>query len=53
MFLAPSANCDEVTGHVPDGLDVYAVSTLDQSVTALETISAKGDTGKLPTCPAG
>ncbi|ARC56334.1 Lon protease 1 [Frondihabitans sp. 762G35] len=53
VFLAPSANCDEVTGHVPAGLDVYAVSTLDQSVTALETISAKGDTGKLPTCPAG
>ncbi|MDQ1513127.1 MAG: Lon-like protease, partial [Microbacteriaceae bacterium] len=23
VFLAPASNCDEVLGHVPDGLDVY------------------------------
>lgn len=51
VFLAPASNCDEVTGHIPSGLDVYAVSTLDQSVTVLDTVAAKGDTAKLPHCP--
>ena len=40
VFLAPKTNCDEVVGHVPAGLDVYAVSTLDQAVTDLQTIAA-------------
>lgn len=52
VFLAPSSNCNEVTGHIPSGLSVYSVKTLDQSVTVLETIADKGDTSKLPTCPA-
>lgn len=52
VFLAPASNCNEVTGHIPSGLSVYSVSTLDQSVRVLDTISAKGDTSKLPTCPA-
>jgi len=52
-FLAPTANCDEVTGHVPDGLTVLAVSTLDESLAALDTIRTGGDTSALPTCPAG
>ncbi|MWV49360.1 PDZ domain-containing protein [Rathayibacter sp. VKM Ac-2803] len=48
-FLAPSQNCGEVVGHVPDGLDVLSVSTLDEALTALEGIAA-GDVSGLPTC---
>jgi PDZ domain-containing protein len=51
VFLAPASNCDEVTGHIPSGLSVYAVKNLDQSVKVLDTVSDKGDTSKLPTCP--
>jgi PDZ domain-containing protein len=50
-FLAPSSNCDEVVGHVPDGLDVVAVSTLDDALAALEGIAA-GDTSGLADCSA-
>jgi PDZ domain-containing protein len=49
-FLAPADNCDEVTGHIPDGLEVFAVSTLDESLLVLEGI-AEGRTEGLPTCP--
>lgn len=50
VFLAPASNCDEVVGHVPDGLDVYSVSTLDQAVTDLETIAAGKSTEGLARC---
>lgn len=36
LFLAPRSNCDEVVGHVPDGLTVAAVATLDEAVDALD-----------------
>ncbi|HEV7955972.1 MAG: ATP-dependent serine peptidase containing a domain protein [Microbacteriaceae bacterium] len=49
-FLAPAANCGEVTGHVPDGLTVFAVETLDDSLAALETLASGGDTSALPSC---
>lgn len=49
-FLAPQANCDEVVGHVPDGIRVFSVSTLQDSLTALETIRDGGDLDALPTC---
>lgn len=49
-FLAPETNCTEVVGHVPDGLTVFAVDTLDEAKTAIETVSAGGDTSQLPTC---
>jgi PDZ domain-containing protein len=52
-FLAPAANCGEVTGHVPDGLTVFAVETLDQALNALDAIGTDSDTSTLPTCPAG
>jgi PDZ domain-containing protein len=52
-FLAPAANCDEVTGHIPDGLTVFAVNTLDEALTALDAIGTGADTSALPTCPAG
>jgi Lon-like protease len=49
-FLAPEANCNEVTGHVPDGLKVFAVKTLDDSLAVLDAIRTGGDTSALPTC---
>jgi len=52
-FLAPESNCDEVVGHVPDGLTVFAVKTLDDSLAALKAIADGADTSKLPTCSAG
>jgi PDZ domain-containing protein len=48
-FLAPTENCDEVVGHVPDGLTVFSVATLGDALTAVEAIS-NDDTGALPTC---
>lgn len=51
-FLAPESNCNEVTGHIPAGLTVFAVNTLDDALTALAAISAGGDTAGIPTCPA-
>lgn len=51
-FLAPSSNCDEVVGHVPDGLDVVRVSTYDAAVRSVTAI-ADGDADSLPTCDAG
>jgi len=50
-FLAPADNCDEVTGHVPDGLTVFSVKTLDQALTALDAIRTGADTSTLPSCP--
>lgn len=51
-FLAPQANCDEVVGHVPDGLRVFAVEDLDDALTAVETLAEGGDLDTLPTCTA-
>lgn len=48
-FLSPADNCGEVVGHVPDGLEVLSVSTLDEALAALEGIAA-GDTSGLPDC---
>ncbi|WP_341945790.1 PDZ domain-containing protein [Microbacterium sp. LWH11-1.2] len=49
-FLAPASNCDEVVGHVPDGLQVIRTATLEESLDALEVIAADGDVSSLPTC---
>ena len=51
-FLAPRSNCDEVTGHIPDGLTVFSVATLDDALAALLAIESGADTSKLPSCPA-
>lgn len=48
-FLAPAENCDEVVGHVPDGLRVVRVATLDDARGAIEAIGA-GEGAGLPTC---
>jgi PDZ domain-containing protein len=51
-FLAPAENCDEVSGHIPAGLTVFAVSTLDDAIAALDAIASGGDASALPACPA-
>jgi PDZ domain-containing protein len=50
FFLAPASNCGEVVGNVPEGIEVFAVSTLDDSMAALDAIASGGDTSGLPTC---
>ena len=51
-FLAPQSNCDEVTGHIPSGLTVFAVKTLDDSLAVMKAISSHSSTAGLPSCPA-
>ena len=51
-FLAPVANCAEVVGHVPPGLTVYSVETLDEAMIALATIRSDGPRDGIPTCVA-
>jgi PDZ domain-containing protein len=52
-FLAPEANCDEVAGNVPDGLEVFAVATIDEALEATSTIAEGGDTSSLARCELG
>ena len=40
FFLAPRSNCDEVVGHVPDGLTVAAVGAIDAAIAALDDYTA-------------
>lgn len=49
-FLAPESNCDEVAGNVPDGLTVFAVSTLDEARQIVETVAEGGDTATFRGC---
>ena len=51
-FLAPADNCNEVVGHVPDGLSVVRVATLDEARAAVEKIGKGAAAGSLPTCSA-
>lgn len=37
-FLAPADNCPDVLGHIPDGLQVIPVATLDDAVDALVSV---------------
>lgn len=50
-FLAPEGNCDEVAGHVPQGLRDVKVGTLDEAYRALVAIG-KGQADDLPHCAA-
>ncbi|MDY6143518.1 MAG: S16 family serine protease [Arcanobacterium sp.] len=50
-FLAPAENCSETQGHVPDGMNVWAVRSVSESITAAEAIGA-GDTASLTPCSA-
>lgn len=51
-FLAPVANCDEVVGHIPSGLEVFAVTTLDDALDTVRTIAYGGDNSSLARCEA-
>jgi len=48
-FLAPAANCNEVVGHIPEGLRVVRVATFSQARDAVKAIADKGATS-LPSC---
>lgn len=50
FFLAPGANCEEVAGNEPDGLQVVAVDTFDEALEATTTIAESGSADSLPTC---
>jgi Lon-like protease len=48
-FLAPAANCDEVVGHVPEGLRVVRIATFGEARKAVQAIAAS-QASSLPTC---
>nr|WP_246308897.1 S16 family serine protease [Kineosphaera limosa] len=48
-FLAPAADCAEVVGNIPDGLQVAKVATFDEARQAVEQIGA-GQGDRVPTC---
>ncbi|TQJ41592.1 PDZ domain-containing protein [Arthrobacter sp. SLBN-112] len=50
LFLAPAGNCDEVAGHVPDGLQVVRVENLSEARHAVELAGSGQDTSALPAC---
>lgn len=49
-FLAPVDNCPEVVGHVPRGLDVFAVGSLDEALDVMATLRGEKDAATLPRC---
>lgn len=52
-FLAPKSNCNEVVGHIPDGMKVAAVSTLSDSLAALKAIETGTGINRVPSCANG
>jgi PDZ domain-containing protein len=50
MFLAPAANCEDVVGHVPEGLQVVKVETLADATAAVEKFASGEDASGLPAC---
>jgi Lon-like protease len=40
LFLAPQSNCEDVIGHIPDGLTVASVATLAEAIKAIEAFNA-------------
>ncbi|WP_427018697.1 YlbL family protein [Pseudarthrobacter sp. P1] len=52
VFLAPGANCNDVAGHVPAGLQVVKVDTLSAAYDAVKLIGSGQDGSALPTCSA-
>ncbi|MCX7521951.1 PDZ domain-containing protein [Microbacterium sp. STN6] len=51
-FLAPASDCGDVVGHVPDGLRVFSVKTLGDSLDVMKALRTSGDLDKLPRCHA-
>jgi len=50
LFLAPSANCNEVVGNIPDGLQVVRVENLAGARDAVELAASGQGTSGLPAC---
>ncbi|MET1086500.1 MAG: signal protein PDZ, partial [Arthrobacter sp.] len=50
LFLAPAANCHEVVGHIPDGLQVVKVASLAEARAAVELAGTGQDTSGLAAC---
>ncbi|MFM7146145.1 MAG: PDZ domain-containing protein [Actinomycetales bacterium] len=48
LFLMPRVHCTEARDHIPEGLVVTPVGTLDEAVQALQTYTSGGE---LPACP--
>lgn len=48
FFLAPAENCGEVVGHIPDGLTVAKVASLDQAISAIDAFTSGSK--DFPTC---
>ncbi len=48
-FLAPAENCAETVGYEPEGMEIFAVRNLDESIAAAQAIG-EGDTSGLTTC---
>jgi len=48
-FLAPAENCNEVVGHIPEGLQVVKIATFAQARDAVQAIAAK-QSASLPHC---
>jgi Lon-like protease len=57
-FLAPADNCSEVLGHVPEGLQVFSVKTLNDALDVVSFVEMHGEKseamnarmGSLATC---
>ncbi len=49
-FLAPVANCGEVVGSIPNGLEVFAVGTLNEAIGVLEAIADGEGLDELARC---
>jgi PDZ domain-containing protein len=52
LFLAPADNCEDVTGHIPAGLQVVKVENLGEARKAVELAASGADTSGLPACPS-
>ncbi|MFT4147726.1 MAG: PDZ domain-containing protein [Micrococcaceae bacterium] len=50
LFLVPADNCDEVIGHIPSGLKVVKVSTLDEAKSAVIAYANNQNLDTLPVC---
>ncbi|ANP27291.1 hypothetical protein DAD186_07410 [Dermabacter vaginalis] len=50
FFLAPGLNCEDVTGHIPEGLQVVRVDSLTEAIEAVEQIAQQGSIEGLATC---
>jgi PDZ domain-containing protein len=48
LFLMPASHCAEAAGHIPDGLTVTPVETVDEAVAALKSW---GKGGQVSSCP--